>query len=202
MHVPDHLIDNSAELIAGLSTVGVLAAVAIDLRRRPADRAERISAAPTLLRDPDRPGPQLATASLVFALQMVNFPVLSGTSGHLLGGALAVALIGPRRAVLAVAAVVMTQALVFADGGVGALGVNLWLIALVPVAVAAGVQRLISARSTGAPAPWWSCGHRGAGRSAHRRHELRRAAHARRNRRRCRRGDHCHGRGAPGDRSG
>lgn len=155
MHVPDHLIHNSAELLAGLSAVGALAAVAVDLRRRPTERTEG-TASPTLLRDTDRPGPQLATAAVVFALQMVNFPVLPGTSGHLLGGALAVALIGPRRAALAVAAVVGTQALVFADGGVGAMGINLWLIALVPVAVAAGVQRLGSTRSTCTPAPWWA----------------------------------------------
>ena len=155
MHVPDHLIHNSAELLAGLSAAGALTAIAVDLRRRPTHRAEG-TAVPTLLRDPERLGPQLATAALVFALQMVNFPVLPGTSGHLLGGALAVALIGPRRAALAVAAVVATQALVFADGGVGALGVNLWLIALVPVAVAAGVQWLMSTRGTRTPAPWWA----------------------------------------------
>lgn len=82
----------------------------------------------------------LATAALVFALQMVNFPVAPGTSGHLLGGALATALLGPRRALLAVSSVVLAQALFFADGGVAALGLNLWLIAILPVGIAAAVR--------------------------------------------------------------
>ena len=175
MHVPDHLIHNSAQLVAGLSAVGVLTAVAVDLRRRPTDRTEG-TALSRLLRGADRPGPQLATAALVFALQMVNFPVLPGTSGHLLGGASAVALIGLVELLLAVAAVVTTQALVFADGGVGVMGVNLWLIALVPVAVAVGVQRLVSTREHRQPCTVvGACGRRCGGGSTRRIAGFRRA---------------------------
>ncbi len=146
MHVPDHLIDNRTELIAGLSAAAVVTSAAWGLRSAPAGRRidRAIAVAPaTLLRHPERFGAQMATAALVFALQMVNFPVLPGTSGHLLGGALAVALIGPRRALLAVGAVLATQAVVFADGGVGALGVNIWLIAILPVTVAAVTERVL-----------------------------------------------------------
>ncbi len=154
MHVPDHLINNGTELVAGMTAAAVLGATVAGVPVSGRDRSER-RPAPTLLEHPDRPAAQMATAALVFALQMVNFPVLPGTSGHLLGGALATALIGPRRALLAVSSVVIAQALVFADGGAGALGVNLWLIAILPVAVAAGTQSFLGARRGGS-APWWA----------------------------------------------
>ena len=60
------------------------------------------------------------TAAFVFAVQMLNFPVGAGTSGHLLGGALAAILLGPWMGVLVVTVVVVVQALMFADGGIGA----------------------------------------------------------------------------------
>lgn len=152
MHVPDHLIDPQLELLAAAGAALAIASVAVDARRRP-DRADR--SGPTLLRSPERAAPQAATAALVFALQMVNVPVLSGTSGHLLGGALATALIGPRRALLAVASVVAVQALLFADGGVAAMGVNLWLIAILPVAVAALARRLFAV-DVADGSRWWA----------------------------------------------
>jgi cobalt/nickel transport system permease protein len=63
-------------------------------------------------------------AALVFAAQMFNFPVDKGTSGHLIGGVLAVVLLGPFAGTIALAAVVIIQALFFADGGLVALGAN------------------------------------------------------------------------------
>jgi len=70
-------------------------------------------------------------AAFIFALQMINFPVAAGTSGHLLGGALAVILVGPWLGITAMSVVVIIQALVIADGGVSALGANLLNMALV-----------------------------------------------------------------------
>jgi cobalt/nickel transport system permease protein len=75
-------------------------------------------------------------AAFVFAAQMLNFPVLPGVSGHLVGGALAALLVGPWVAVLCLTVVVSVQALVFADGGLSALGLNLTNMALVTTAVA------------------------------------------------------------------
>ncbi|MGH8838257.1 MAG: energy-coupling factor ABC transporter permease, partial [Jiangellaceae bacterium] len=75
------------------------------------------------------------TAAFVFAVQMLNFPVGVGTSGHLMGGALATALVGPWTAVLCVSVVLMVQALLFADGGLTALGTNVTLIAVVTATV-------------------------------------------------------------------
>jgi cobalt/nickel transport system permease protein len=74
-------------------------------------------------------------AAFVFATQMVNFPVGAGTSGHLLGGALAAALVGPWTGVLVMSVVLLVQGLLFADGGLTALGTNITLMGVVGVGV-------------------------------------------------------------------
>lgn len=78
-------------------------------------------------------------AAFIFAVQMVNFPILPGVSGHLLGGALAAILVGPFTGALCVAIVLIVQALLFADGGLTALGANITNMALISVAVGYGV---------------------------------------------------------------
>jgi cobalt/nickel transport system permease protein len=79
--------------------------------------------------------------------------VLPGTSGHLIGAALAVALVGPWLAVLSLALVLTIQSVVFADGGLTALGTNVLLMALVGVGVAAAVNALVQRSSTGRDRP-------------------------------------------------
>ena len=74
---------------------------------------------------------------------MLNFPVASGTSGHLLGGALAAVLVGPWVGIVCVSIVLVVQALLFADGGLTALGLNVVLIAVVPAVVAWAVFTLL-----------------------------------------------------------
>ncbi len=69
-------------------------------------------------------------AAFIFAAQMINFPVLGGTSGHLIGAALAVAVLGTWPAVVVMTAVVIMQALLFQDGGVEALGANVFNLAV------------------------------------------------------------------------
>jgi cobalt/nickel transport system permease protein len=71
------------------------------------------------------------SAAFIFAAQMVNFPVAAGTTGHLIGGALAAVLLGPWVGLLVVTVVVLVQALVFADGGLTALGYNVFNMAIV-----------------------------------------------------------------------
>lgn len=78
-------------------------------------------------------------AAFVFAVQMVNFPILPGVSGHLLGGALAAILVGPFTGALCVAIVLVVQSLLFADGGISALGTNITNMAIIGVAVGYGV---------------------------------------------------------------
>ncbi|HEV8412326.1 MAG TPA: energy-coupling factor ABC transporter permease [Bryobacteraceae bacterium] len=74
--------------------------------------------------------------AFVFAAQMVNFPVGPGTSGHLVGGALLTIVLGPAAASLALTAILVLQALIFQDGGVLALGANVFNMALAGVAAA------------------------------------------------------------------
>ncbi|MFA5039496.1 MAG: energy-coupling factor ABC transporter permease [Candidatus Omnitrophota bacterium] len=69
--------------------------------------------------------------AFVFAAQMLNFPILGGTSGHLLGGVLAAVLLGPCAAVIVLACVLTVQCLVFQDGGLTALGANIFNMALI-----------------------------------------------------------------------
>jgi cobalt/nickel transport system permease protein len=78
-------------------------------------------------------------AAFVFAAQMLNFPVAGGTSGHLLGGLLAAVLVGPWLGALALSVVLGVQALLFADGGLSALGLNIVNMALVPTLLGYGL---------------------------------------------------------------
>jgi cobalt/nickel transport system permease protein len=71
--------------------------------------------------------------SFVFAAQMINFPVMAGTSGHLIGGALLALTVGPSAATVVMAAILVVQALVFQDGGILALGANIVNMALIGV---------------------------------------------------------------------
>ncbi|WP_394621038.1 energy-coupling factor ABC transporter permease [Lentzea sp. JNUCC 0626] len=83
----------------------------------------------------DRTAPMAGlVATFIFAVQMINFPILPGASGHLLGGALAAILVGPYVGALCVTIVLVVQALLFADGGLTALGANVTNMALIGTA--------------------------------------------------------------------
>ncbi len=92
-------------------------------------------------------------AAFIFAVQMLNFQVLPGVSGHLLGGALAVVLVGPWVGALCVATVLIVQCLLFADGGLTALGLNIVNMAILGTAagylVVAGLLRILPRTSSG-----------------------------------------------------
>ena len=89
--------------------------------------------------DDDRLAPLMGmTGAFVFAAQMVNFAIPgTGSSGHLGGGLLLALLLGPHAAVVVVASILLVQALLFADGGLLALGANAWNLGVVPAFVAA-----------------------------------------------------------------
>ncbi|KRO31708.1 MAG: cobalamin biosynthesis protein CbiM [Actinobacteria bacterium BACL2 MAG-121220-bin52] len=92
----------------------------------------------------DRTAPMAGlTAVFIFAVQMLNFPVAAGTSGHLLGGALAMVLVGPYAASLAITVVLGVQALLFADGGLTALGLNVFNLSVIAVLVSFLVFKLM-----------------------------------------------------------
>ena len=120
MHVPDGFIDVPVSLAAGAVAAG---AIVVSLRGARRELDERTAPLAALV------------AVFVFAAQMLNFPVLAGTSGHLLGGALAAVLVGPFTASLVISIVLFVQCLFFADGGMSALGVNIVDMAVVGVAV-------------------------------------------------------------------
>lgn len=117
MHAPDGFLTAGTAVATGVMSAG---AIGYSLRRT-RDR----------LRDKQIPLAGI-TAAFVFAAQMVNFPVGAGTTGHLIGATLAAVLLGPAMGVLVVAVVVGVQALVFADGGLTALGYNTLNMAVIP----------------------------------------------------------------------
>jgi cobalt/nickel transport system permease protein len=110
MHVPDGFLSPEVAAATGVVAGGVLA---FGVQRADEELDER--RVPLLG----------VTAAFVFAVQMLNFPVAGGTSGHFLGAALAAILLGPWLACVVLAVVLIVQALVFADGGVTALGANI-----------------------------------------------------------------------------
>ncbi|RKN71045.1 cobalt ABC transporter [Streptomyces klenkii] len=128
MHVPDGFIN--APVSAATAAVAA-AAVAVSLRgaRRELD---------------DKAAPLAGlVAAFIFAVQMLNFPVAAGTSGHLLGGALAAILVGPYTGVLCISVVLLMQGVLFADGGLTALGVNITDMGIVTTVVAYGIFRVL-----------------------------------------------------------
>jgi cobalt/nickel transport system permease protein len=86
-------------------------------------------------------------AAFIFAGQMINFPVLGGTSGHLLGGALAAITLGPWAGIVVMTAVVSVQALLFQDGGLLALGANIFNMAIITTLIGYGVYQLAARRA-------------------------------------------------------
>lgn len=109
MHIPDGFLDTKT-LVASATFAG--AGVVVALSR------SRVSLPPSRV-------PLLGmTAAFIFAAQMINFPVLGGTSGHLIGSVLACVILGPSGAIIALTSVLLIQAFLFADGGILALGAN------------------------------------------------------------------------------
>jgi cobalt/nickel transport system permease protein len=88
-------------------------------------------------------------AAFIFAAQMINFPVAGGTSGHLLGGALAALVLGPWAGMLVVASVIALQALLFQDGGLVVMGANMFNMGMLTALIAYGLYRGFSGQSQG-----------------------------------------------------
>jgi cobalt/nickel transport system permease protein len=88
-------------------------------------------------------------AAFIFAAQMINFPVAGGTSGHLLGGALAAITLGPWAGMLVMTAVIAVQGLLFQDGGLLVMGANILNMGLLTAAIGYGFYRSVAGRSQG-----------------------------------------------------
>lgn len=84
-------------------------------------------------------------AAFIFAAQMLNFPVAGGTSGHFLGGALAAIVLGPWAGILVMTAVIAVQGLLFQDGGLLAMGANIFNMGILTAVIGFGLYRGVSA---------------------------------------------------------
>ncbi|WP_017721352.1 energy-coupling factor ABC transporter permease [Kamptonema formosum] len=129
MHIPDGFVSVPVAAATGVASV---AAVAVALSR--SDRAHGIRQAPLLG----------LTTAFVFAAQMINFPVAGGTSGHLLGATLAAVVLGsPWAATICITTVLLIQAVLFADGGITALGANALNMGVIGVWAGWGLTRVL-----------------------------------------------------------
>ena len=118
MHIPDGFIDiPTSAAFAAASSVAVAGAVK-GARKQLSEQSAPLAG---------------LTAVFIFAVQMLNFPIAAGTSGHLIGAALAMVLVGPYAATLALVVVLIIQAFLFADGGLTALGLSIFNMAVISV---------------------------------------------------------------------
>lgn len=147
MHIPDGVLDPK---VAAATGVVAVVGLGYGLKRLEKQLGERTTVLMGVM------------SAFVFAAQMVNFPVALGVSGHLLGGVLAAVLLGPWAGAVVIAAVLIVQCLLFADGGLTALGanfVNMGLIgSVIGYAVYAPLRRAIGGRKgvlLGAMAAAW-----------------------------------------------
>jgi len=128
MHVPGHYLDPTSCAVTAAAAAGVLAYGAA--------KARRAGLPPVWL--------TAATSAGVFAVQMVNFPINSGTSGHLVGGVVAGMLLGPWVGMWAVALALVVQCLLFGDGGLATLGANVFNMAVIGAAVGAALRQVLT----------------------------------------------------------
>jgi cobalt/nickel transport system permease protein len=117
MHAPDGFLNAGTAVATGALSLGTVSLALRQAKHHLQDRLIPLAG---------------ITAAFIFAAQMFNFPVAAGTTGHLLGGALAAILLGPSVGVIVVTIVVVIQALAFADGGLTALGYNILNMAVIP----------------------------------------------------------------------
>lgn len=117
MHAPDGFLTVATAVVTAIVALLILGFALRQAKQQLQDRAIPLAG---------------ITAAFIFAAQMFNFPVAAGTTGHLIGGALAAILLGPSVGVVILSIVVVVQALAFADGGLTALGYNLLNMAVVP----------------------------------------------------------------------
>ncbi|MFQ3663608.1 MAG: energy-coupling factor ABC transporter permease [Chloroflexaceae bacterium] len=135
MHIPDGFLSAPVALLWWVLTVAALA-VAVQHARGFDERRVPLMG---------------VMAAFIFAAQMLNFPVLGGTSGHLLGGALAALLLGPWAGMLVMTCVIALQALLFQDGGLLALGANIFNMGVATALVGHGVGMPLIRAAGGKP---------------------------------------------------
>jgi len=132
MHIPDGFLTLAVSLICWAVTISLLA---IAIRKTNKELGEKQVPLMGIM------------AAFIFAAQMINFPVAGGTSGHLLGGALAAIVLGPWAAMLVMTSVIAVQGLLFQDGGLIVMGANILNMGLLTTVVGYGLYRIVSKKS-------------------------------------------------------
>jgi cobalt/nickel transport system permease protein len=150
MHIPDGFLNTATSVVTWAASAGGVGYAVRRVRQELDERQVPLMG---------------IAAAFIFAAQMMNFTVIGGTSGHLLGGALAAILLGPWAGMLVLTSVLTVQALLFQDGGLLALGANIFNMAMVGVllawAVYAGLRQLLGGKTwttmvSGFAAAWLS----------------------------------------------
>lgn len=131
MHIPDGFLTAGTWLPAWMLTIGVIGAVIKKVMGKLKDKTIPLMG---------------VSSAFIFAAQMVNFPVAGGTSGHLLGGVLAAILLGPWAGTIVISVVLTVQCFMFQDGGVTALGANIFNMAILGVGSGYLIYRLLKNR--------------------------------------------------------
>ncbi|MEN9936447.1 MAG: hypothetical protein RLZZ387_3026 [Chloroflexota bacterium] len=134
LHIPDGFLNLAVSLICWVLTIGLLG---LAVRQTQEELGERQVPLMGVM------------AAFIFAAQMINFPVAGGTSGHLLGGALAAITLGPWAGMLVMASVIGVQALLFQDGGLLAMGANILNMGLLTALIGFGLYRGVAGRARG-----------------------------------------------------
>jgi cobalt/nickel transport system permease protein len=116
LHIPDGYLSPPMLAVTWVFVIGLIAIALKQVQSEYQDRAVPLMG---------------VCAAFIFAAQMVKFPIPGGSSGHLLGGTLAGALLGPWAGSLIMAVVFIVQAAIFRDGGIVALGANIFNSALI-----------------------------------------------------------------------
>lgn len=128
MHIPDSVLSNTICTATATASLAAIAISAYKIRKNPDHIDVKMLA---------------LVSAFVFGAQMLNFPVTEGTSGHFIGAALLTFLFGPAVSILAMSVILSLQCFIFADGGVTALGANIFNMAVVTSLVASAVKTVL-----------------------------------------------------------
>ena len=134
LHIPDGFLNVTISVIFWLLTIGL---VGLAIRKSQDTLKERQIPLMGIM------------AAFIFAAQMINFPVAGGTSGHLLGGALAAIVLGPWSGILVMTSVVGLQALLFQDGGLLVMGANIFNMGILTALIGYGLYQLVKNQNQG-----------------------------------------------------
>lgn len=116
MHIPDGFLDTKTWISLGVVSIGAAGVAVKQINKKFGDKQIPVMG---------------VVAAFIFAAQMLNFPIGGGTSGHFMGAALASIILGPFTGILIMTTVLIVQCLVFQDGGLTALGANIFNMGIV-----------------------------------------------------------------------